>query len=94
MQSDDDCSERGITFDASFFIFYSISGKQKSQGTVCRTLWKLSGRLLETLRDRQPSVCTLRNLSKWSIIVCTYVLTARETAGKPLHGELPYVLLS
>ena len=32
MQSDDDCSERGIAFDASFFIFYSISGKQKSQG--------------------------------------------------------------
>ena len=52
MQSDDDCSERGIAFDASFFIFYSISGKQKSQGTVCRTLWKLSERLLETLRDR------------------------------------------
>ena len=41
MQSDDDCSERGITFDASFFIFYSISGKQKSQGGFAEVLFIL-----------------------------------------------------
>ena len=105
MQSDDDCSERGIAFDASFFIFYSISGKQKSQGgfaeksrRVCRDTVHspglVRGACTEPVRYRSLTIFTLRNLSKRSIIVCTYVLTARETAGKSFHRELPLVLLS
>ena len=51
MQSDDDCSERGITFDASFFIFYSISGKQKSQGGFVEILFILPDSYVEPVQS-------------------------------------------
>ena len=51
MQSDDDCSERGIAFDASFFIFYSISGKQKSQGGFAEVLFILPDSYVEPVQS-------------------------------------------
>ena len=45
MQSDDDCSERGITFDASFFIVFPESRNVKARfaapfGSSPKGSWK------------------------------------------------------